>query len=166
MCTNRVTIPEPSDRNKIILENHASAIGGHAGITKNYKRMRLNYFWSGMKTVIQNFIQECTKYAKLPIKKVGLCKISTIHDPHGHTAFDKVSMDIVGPLPTIDSGYRYILTIQDLLIKYSVAVPLKQAIRNSRDAGRKVYQSVYRAESLDNKSEIEFYKQRDASYSS
>jgi hypothetical protein len=43
------------------------------------------------------------------------------------TAFDKVSMDIVGPLPTTESGNTYLLAIQDLLTKYSVAVPLKQA---------------------------------------
>jgi len=44
-------------------------------------------------------------------------------------AFDKVSMDIVGPLPTIESGHSipYILTIQDLLTKYSIAIPFKQA---------------------------------------
>jgi len=59
LCNNRVTIPELSDRNKIILENHASAIGGHKGITKTYKRIRHNYFWSGMKTEIQTFVQEC-----------------------------------------------------------------------------------------------------------
>ncbi|KAH0949112.1 hypothetical protein HN011_007007 [Eciton burchellii] len=35
-------------------------------------------------------------------------------------------MDIVGLLPTTDSGYKYILTIQDLLTKCSVVVPLKQ----------------------------------------
>jgi len=34
-------------------------------------------------------------------------------------------MDTVGPLPIIESGY--ILIIQDLLTKYLVAVPLKQA---------------------------------------
>lgn len=43
------------------------------------------------------------------------------------TAFDKISMDIMGPLPTSHSGNSYILTIQDLLTKYSVAIPLKNA---------------------------------------
>ncbi|KAH0944838.1 hypothetical protein HN011_010506, partial [Eciton burchellii] len=66
--------------------------------------------------------------SKLSIKKVSPCKSQqamVFTDTQG-TAFDKVSMDIVGPLPTTSSGYRYILTIQDLLTKYSVAVPLKQ----------------------------------------
>jgi len=43
------------------------------------------------------------------------------------TAFDKVSMDIIGSLPTTENGHSYILTIQDLLTNYSVAMPLKQA---------------------------------------
>jgi len=42
-------------------------------------------------------------------------------------AFDKVSMDIMGPLPTSHEGNSYILTIQDLLTKHSLAIPLKHA---------------------------------------
>lgn len=33
-------------------------------------------------------------------------------------------MDIVGPLPVTENGYTHILTIQDLLTKYSIAVSL------------------------------------------
>jgi len=43
------------------------------------------------------------------------------------TAFDKISMDIVRPLLITKSEYFYILTIQGLLTKYLVTVPLKQA---------------------------------------
>ncbi|XP_076685843.1 uncharacterized protein LOC143377921 [Andrena cerasifolii] len=39
-------------------------------------------------------------------------------------AFDKISMDIVGPLPFTNTGNSYILTIQDNLTKYSLAIPL------------------------------------------
>lgn len=42
-------------------------------------------------------------------------------------AFDKVSLDIMGPLPSCQKGNSYILAIQDLLTKYSVAVPLLHA---------------------------------------
>ena len=41
-------------------------------------------------------------------------------------AFDKVSLDIVGPLLTTPSGNVYILTNKDLLTKYSLAIPLVQ----------------------------------------
>lgn len=43
------------------------------------------------------------------------------------TAFEKISMDILGPLPTTMNGNSYILTIQDLLTKYSLAIPLQSS---------------------------------------
>ena len=39
-------------------------------------------------------------------------------------AFEKVQMDIVGPLPITKKGHRYLLTLQDNLTKYSDAIPL------------------------------------------
>ena len=39
--------------------------------------------------------------------------------------FDKIQVDIVGPLPTTERGNKYILTIQDCLTKYSDAIPLQ-----------------------------------------
>lgn len=42
-------------------------------------------------------------------------------------AFDKLSLDIMGPLPITINNNQYILTMQDLLTKYSIAVPLKEA---------------------------------------
>lgn len=39
-------------------------------------------------------------------------------------AFDRVQMDIVGILPATSLGNKYILTIQDNLTKYSLAIPL------------------------------------------
>jgi len=41
-------------------------------------------------------------------------------------AFDKVAMDIVGPLQPTKARHNYILIIQDLLTKFLVAIPLKQ----------------------------------------
>ena len=40
------------------------------------------------------------------------------------TAFEKISMDIAGPLPETKSGHLYILTIQDNFTKYFLAIPL------------------------------------------
>jgi len=82
-------------------------------------------------------------------------------------AFVKISMDIVGPFPTTESGHSYILTIQDFLTKYLVAVPLKQATSSeiAEALVENVYQLAYRAESIDYRSRPEFHKQNDASYS-
>ena len=43
------------------------------------------------------------------------------------TAFDKIAMDIVGPLQRTIRDNEYILTIRDQLTKYCVAIPLPDA---------------------------------------
>jgi len=79
-----------------------------------------------MKLEIQKYIQE---YRNCQLKKLVRGKtrqLMVLTDTPG-TTFDKVSMDIIGSLPTTENGHSYILTIQDLLTNYSVAMPLKQA---------------------------------------
>ena len=39
-------------------------------------------------------------------------------------SFDKVQMDLVGPLPRTIDGNIYILTLQDCLTKFSEAIPI------------------------------------------
>ena len=39
-------------------------------------------------------------------------------------AYDKIQMDILGPLPISETGNRYLLTIQCVLTKYSDAIPI------------------------------------------
>ena len=43
-------------------------------------------------------------------------------------AFDKIAMDIVGPLKVTKNGNEYMLTIQDQLSKFLIAVPLLDQI--------------------------------------
>ena len=47
------------------------------------------------------------------------------------TVFEKIALDIVGPLPKTKDDKEYILTIQDQLSKFSLAVPLPNALITS-----------------------------------
>ncbi|KAL6416637.1 hypothetical protein ACFW04_013288 [Cataglyphis niger] len=64
-----------------------------------------------------------------PLKKLVRVKTrqSMVLTDTPDSAFNKISMDIIDPLPTTRSDNNYILTIQDLLTKYSLALPLKHA---------------------------------------
>jgi len=59
ICTNQISITPVSDRRKILKELHASAIGGHKGVTKTYRRLMERYNWQGMKKDVQEFIRGC-----------------------------------------------------------------------------------------------------------
>jgi len=45
--------------------------------------------------------------------------------------FQKIFLDLVGPLPKTYSNNTYILTMQDDFIKYSVAVAIPDATANT-----------------------------------
>lgn len=126
VCRNEVTVPPLETREAILHENHASAIGGHKGVAKTYRRIRNRHYWPKMKTDIQTYINNCRscQLKKLVRRKTKQPMVLT---DTPDAAFDKVSMDIMGPLPLSHDGKSYILTIQDLLTKYSLAIPLEKA---------------------------------------
>ncbi|KMQ89576.1 enzymatic polyprotein endonuclease reverse [Lasius niger] len=126
ICKNLVQTPPVERREALIIENHSSAHGGHKGVAKTYNRLRPHYYWNTMKKDIQTFIQKCRQCQLKKLTRIKTKQPMVITDTPG-AAFDKVSLDIVGPLPITNSGNQYILTMQDLLTKYSVAVPLRDA---------------------------------------
>lgn len=125
LCCNLIDIPNEEIRNMIIKETHDSPINGHKGVAKTYSRVRQHYFWPNMKKQISEFISTCElcQRNKLVRKKVRQPMVLT--DTPG-SSFDKISMDVVGPLCKTKLGHEYMLTMQDLLTKFSIVVPLKE----------------------------------------
>ena len=76
-----------------------------------------------MKVDIQKYIQGCLQCQIKKLVRVKTKNPMVITDTLT-TAFEKVSMNIFGPLPETKSGNLYILTIQDNFTKYSLAIPL------------------------------------------
>ncbi|XP_039313009.1 uncharacterized protein LOC120359490 [Solenopsis invicta] len=124
ICSNEIKIPSEQDRTDIIKENHCSAIGGHKGVTKTLNRIKYKYHWSKIKEDVQNFIRNCRDCQLKKLVRLKTRQPMTLTDTP-NSAFEKISMDIMGPLPMTEDGYSYILTIQDLLSKYSLAIPLR-----------------------------------------
>lgn len=125
ICKGLITLPKEELREVLIKEKHASTIGGHKGVTKTYNRLRQNFYWPTMKKDVQDFIKKCRDCQLKKLTRIKTKQPMIITDTP-ETAFDKISMDIVGPLPVTPQGHLYILTIQDLLTKYAVAIPLKE----------------------------------------
>lgn len=101
---------------EVLRAHHSSCIGGHFGVTKTFDRIRRNYSWKGMKKDIENYISKCdkcqknksTRAIKMPLQ---LTKLSV-------QPFDKIVIDIVGPLPTTLNGNKYILSMVDDLSRF------------------------------------------------
>lgn len=115
-----------TDRNDIDLilkEYHQNPLGGHQGIKRMLSRIKDKFSWDHMKQTVIDYVGNCkscqiNKYSlnhKMPLQITSTAK----------KPFEKISIDIVGPLPETSEGYKYILTFQDNLTKFVGAIPIK-----------------------------------------
>jgi len=94
-------------------------------MNKTYERIKLFTTWPGMKQEIEDYIQKCEicQKNKITQHKVKMpLQITTTHN----VVWKKCCMDIVGPLTVTTESHKYILTFQDELSKYTIAVPISQ----------------------------------------
>lgn len=111
------------DEIKVVLNDfHILPTGGHAGTKRMYNNIRKYYYWSNMEKDINDYVKLCSKcqtqkyttHIKQPMEITSTA----------NSAFEKIFLDIVGPLDRDDYNYTYILTIQCELTKYVEAFPL------------------------------------------
>jgi hypothetical protein len=116
---------DESTKKQILYEFHDAPLGGHRGMNKTYKVIKAQYSWVNMRREIENYVKKCrscqvNKLLK-PRKKAPMEITTTAEVP-----FERCSLDILGPMPETEQGNRYILTFQDDLSKYVIAVPIRQ----------------------------------------
>jgi hypothetical protein len=124
-CLN-VNIEEITDerKRKIIAEMHNCPIGGHQGIHRTVERIKLYISWPTLDQDVTQYIKEC-KTCQLNKETRPNTRLPLTVTDTKTTPWEKIYLDIVGPLPVTESGMKYILTCQDNLSKYFIAVPLQ-----------------------------------------
>jgi hypothetical protein len=108
---------------KLISAMHSSAVGGHSGVRATYQRVRKQYYWSGIKNQVEEFVKQCIlcQQAKhentLPAGLLQPLPVPT--RPWSH-----LTMDFITGLPKSE-GYEVILVVVDRLTKYSHFIALR-----------------------------------------
>lgn len=139
---NRIWIgSNTSLQNKLLSACHDSAIGGHSGFPVTYMRMKKLFAWTGMKTVVKNFVRSCTicQQAKPDRSRLpGLLQPLPVPD----LAWQIVSMDFVEGLPS-SSYYNCVLVVVDYFTKYGHFIPLRHPF-TAKDVAKNFMLHVYR----------------------
>ena len=115
----------PSSLKEEILEQlHDHITSGHLGFNKTYAKLKERFYWTGMYVDTKKWIESCQICAstKTPrISKSGLLVTMDANEP-----FETVATDILGPLPTSDSGNKYIIVFSDYFTRWVEVFAIKE----------------------------------------
>lgn len=98
-------------RADIMTSYHDHNLGGHQGSLKTFNRIRSKFFWPGYHRDVDKYVESCVTcqeasmtrpYANGPVSRMKVCY-----------PFERVGIDVLGPLPVTSNGNRYIVMLVD-----------------------------------------------------
>ena len=110
-------------REQLLQLAHEGIFSGHLGVQKTYIRLSAEFYWNDMISDVSNFCAACDKCQKIGRKPVKspLGVVPLIRE-----VGEKMSTDLIGPLPVTTNGNRYILTLIDFASRYPMAKALRK----------------------------------------
>ena len=99
------------------MELHTYPLGGHSGFLKTYHKVKKEFFWEGLKSDIQNFVEESLVFQQnkgYTINNSGFLQHLSIPSQH----WEEFSMDFIIVLYK-SKGKDVIMLIVDILMKYA-----------------------------------------------
>ena len=123
------TVLSSQDKIEIMQLYHDSLLGGHLGVSKTLKRISAQVQWKGMRKDVREYIRKCESCQKNKSSKK--IKIPMAITTTSTKPFQKIFLDVVGKLPTSYKNNSYILTKQDDLTKFLLAIPLEDHKANT-----------------------------------
>ncbi len=120
-------------RARVLTANHDAASAGHGGFDKTYTTLSRLYFWFGMYADAKEWIKSCPACAKGKRRTIaghGTARHQGLM-PMKFKPYERVVMDLIGPLPESRDGMKHILVIVDAYSSETRLEPIKS--RNSED---------------------------------
>ena len=114
---------KPSEVNSILYAFHEDPLAGHFGYAETFRAIKEKYFWPQMGEDIKAYVRSCD----ICQKRQRPLKTEPLHPIKVGQAFDRIGMDIVGPLPLTKRGNQYIVVATEYLTKWPEARALPDA---------------------------------------
>ena len=122
MVVNQLVLPS-SYRATVLRFTHQIPLAGYLGKNKTAERIRQRLYWPTLFHDVDDFCRSCEVCQRCSPKRgphTLMVPLPVIEEP-----FQRIAMDIVGPLPRSRSGNKFILVICDYVTRYPEAFALK-----------------------------------------
>jgi hypothetical protein len=102
---------------------HDDSIAGHLGAEKTLALISRKYYWDGMYRDVHEYVRSCDSCQQRNTSRhpPGL----PIGRPSAATfPFEKIAIDVLGPLPMTSRKNRYCLCVVDIFSRYPIIIPV------------------------------------------
>ncbi|GFN78793.1 gypsy retrotransposon integrase-like protein 1 [Plakobranchus ocellatus] len=122
----QTTVAVPKSLRQIVLSYaHESDLSGHSGFRKTISAIRNYFSWPGICSDVKNYTTSCHLCQIKPRtgrdRPAPFQQVPIVGEP-----FERVVIDLVGPLPVSCDKYEYLLTLVDVSTRWAEAVPLRK----------------------------------------
>ncbi|KAL1263574.1 hypothetical protein QQF64_006313 [Cirrhinus molitorella] len=104
---------------------HAHPMAGHLGTANTIQRLRDRFHWPGLDGDVKSFCQACPTCQRTAPRMPPPSPLIPL--PIIEVPFERIGMDLVGPLPKSARGHEHILVVVDYATRYPEAIPLRKA---------------------------------------
>ncbi|GFN79599.1 Pol polyprotein [Plakobranchus ocellatus] len=125
-ATIQTTIAVPESLRQIVLSYaHESDLAGHSGFRKTLSAIRNYFSWPGVCSDVKKYTTSCHLCQIKP--RTGRNRPAPFQPvPIVGERFERVIIDLVGPLPLSSDRYEYLLTLVDVSTRWAEAVLLRR----------------------------------------
>ena len=122
MPNHKQLIVPKAIRDEIIQQMHNAVLSGHLGRRKTVEKILQQFYWYELRQDVEHWIKMC----KVCAANKGLNQKPRAYpgDMRVGAPLDRLSVDILGPLPITSRGNRYILVVIDGFSKWMEAYPV------------------------------------------
>ena len=110
-------------REKVMELAHSIPMAGHLSKHKTTDRVLQRFYWPGLRADVAEYCRRCETCQKTTGVKPPSAPLVPL--PVMDVPFERIAIDVVGPLPRTSSGNKYVLVICDFATRYPEAVPMK-----------------------------------------
>lgn len=119
-----IRVAKETEIEEILHHTHSDPLAGHFSLEETYRRIRIRYYWPQMYDDVRKYVQSCDVCQRRGKNK----RNEPLHPIKVGQPFDRLGMDIVGPLPKTARENTHIVVATEYLTKW----PEARAIPNAK----------------------------------